>query len=108
MFKEKKPYRKTSILRNESTEGEMIEVKCSRIVNNKEPIKDGVTVAYERRDVGVAAERNIRSDRFELAVDAMGAVTKSGLAKRDAFYDELNRQNEELNQGDKDKADGTT
>ena len=73
----------TSISINNSTEGERIEEKIQRITLNKEPITDGAPLIYTDRKDGVKAEMNIRTDRFELAVEAMDKVTKSHLAKRE-------------------------
>ena len=78
----KQPINKTTIEINESLEGETIEQKVERIVNNKEPIKDGADAIYTERKDGVQPGYNIRTDRFEIAVDAMDAVTKAGIAKR--------------------------
>lgn len=68
---------------NESLEGETIEQKIERIVQNKEAIKDGAPLIYTERKDGVKAGHNIRTDRFEVAVEAMDYVTRSTLAKRD-------------------------
>ena len=62
--------------------GETIEQKISRIVNNKEPIKDGAPVIYMERKDGVKPEFNIRTDRFEVGLDAMDTVTKTKITKR--------------------------
>ena len=51
--------------------GESIEHKVRRIVNNKEPIKDGAPLIYTERKDGVQPSYNIRTDRFEVAVEAM-------------------------------------
>lgn len=40
---------------NASREGETIEEKVNRIVNNKEPIKDGAPLVYTERKDGVSA-----------------------------------------------------
>lgn len=74
----------TSISVNSSYLGETIEQKIRRIVNNKEPISDGAPLIYTERKDGVMPEYDVRTDRFEVAVDAMDKVTKSKLAKRDA------------------------
>ena len=62
--------------------GETIEQKISRIVNNKEPIKDGAPVIYMERKDGVKPEFNVRTDRFEVGLDAMDTVTKTKITKR--------------------------
>ena len=73
----------TSIQVNKSYQGESIEQKINRIVNNKEPIKDGAPIIYTERKDGVKPEYDIRTDRFEIAIDAMDAVSKTYKAKRE-------------------------
>lgn len=65
-------------------EGETIEQKMRRAMDNQEPIKDGAPLIYTERKEGVRPEFNPRTDRFEIAVEAMDKVTKSKLAKRSA------------------------
>ncbi|AXH74907.1 MAG: hypothetical protein [Microviridae sp.] len=64
-------------------EGETIEQKVVRLVQNKEPIKDGVPIIYTDRKEGVNSAYNIRTDRWEIAVDALDRLAKSKEAKRD-------------------------
>lgn len=68
----------------EITEGETIETKISRIITNKEPIKDGAPITYTERKDGVQPQYNIKTDRFEIALDAMDKVAKSRSAQRAA------------------------
>lgn len=75
---------KTSIKRNESYVGETIEQKINRIINNREPITDGAPLIYTDRKDGAMAAHDIRTDRWEVAIEAMDKVTKSNLAKREA------------------------
>lgn len=75
---------KTSIKCNDSYEGERIEEKVARIVSNKEPIKDGAPLIYTERKDGVNPAYDIRTDRFEIATEAMDKVTAAKLAKREA------------------------
>lgn len=63
--------------------GERIETKVLRMLNNKEPIKDGAPMIYTERKDGVQAGYNIRTDRFELAADAMDSIHRSKIAKSD-------------------------
>ncbi len=67
---------------NESYEGETLETKVKRIVTNKEPITDGAPIIYTERKDGVIPGYDIRTDRFEIAIEAMDVVSKSNLAKR--------------------------
>lgn len=74
---------KTSIRVNNSYEGETIESKIERILTNNEPITDGAPPIYTERKHGVRPEYNIRTDRWDLAIDAMDYVAKSNIAKRE-------------------------
>lgn len=73
----------TGLKVNQSYEGERIEEKIERIVNNKEAITDGAPAIYTERRDGVRPEYNIRTDRFEIAIEAMDVVDKSYKAKRE-------------------------
>lgn len=82
MYNKNKPG-KTSIRRNESYEGVTIERKLERLMNNGEPIGDGASINYTERKNGVHPEMDIRTDRWEHAVEARDKIAKSHLAKRD-------------------------
>jgi len=82
MYKTPK-YNKTTAILNKSVEGETIEQKMERVTTNQEPIKDGAPLIYTDRKDGVQAGYNIRTDRFEIAVEAMDVVAKSVIAKRE-------------------------
>lgn len=77
----------TGLFINKSVEGETIEEKVERIVNNKEPITDGAPPIYTERKDGVVAGYDIRTDRFEVALSGMDKVSKSTAAKRQARLD---------------------
>lgn len=86
--KQKKMYKKnkankTTITVNQAYEGETIEQKINRIVNNGEPITDGAPLIYTDRKDGVEPQYDIRTDRFEVALDAMDKVTATHQAKRE-------------------------
>ena len=72
----------TSIVLNQSKEGETIEAKIRRVTNNKEPITDGAPLVFTERRDGVRPEFDVRTDRFELAVDATDRISKDHLSKR--------------------------
>ena len=74
---------KTSIKVNDSYEGETIEQKVQRILSNKEPIKDRAPSVYTERKEGVRPDTNIRTDRFELAVEATDKISKHKIARRE-------------------------
>lgn len=79
---------KTKFNINNSVEGETIEQKVERFMNNKEPITDGAPIIYQPRNEGVRPEFDIRTDRFEIALDATDNISRSKLAKRVNFYEE--------------------
>lgn len=65
----------------EFQDGENIEDKVRRITENNEPITDGAPIIYTNRDDGVLPAYNIRTDRWEIAQQAMDAVNQANLAK---------------------------
>lgn len=65
----------------EFQDGESIETKVKRITENNEPITDGAPIIYTNRDDGVLPAYNIRTDRWEIAQQAMDAVNQANLAK---------------------------
>jgi hypothetical protein len=73
----------TQLVVNQSYEGETIETKVERITTQKEPIKDASPLIYTDRKDGVQPAYDVRTDRFEIAIDAMDKVNKSHLAKRE-------------------------
>lgn len=80
----KQKIQKTTLRANTSYEGETIEQKVARITQNKEPIKDGAPLIYTDRKDGVKEAYDIRTDRFEIAIEAMDKVSKAQRAKREA------------------------
>lgn len=86
MYKQKS-YSKSDLNINQSLEGETIEMKVERVTQNNEPIKDGAPLIYTDRKDGVQAGYNIKTDRFEIAVDAMDKITKTKIAQREQRAD---------------------
>lgn len=93
---------KTDIRINNSTEGETLEQKIERILNNKEPIKDSAELIYQRREEGVNPAMDIRTDRWDLAIDLADKGAADKLAKRKAALDKI----KEGNDGKAEPADG--
>ena len=89
MYNNRRKPGKTTLIVNNSYEGERIEEKIARILNNKEPITDGAPPVYTERSAGVLPETNIRTDRWDVALEAMDKVTKSHRAKREARIIEM-------------------
>ena len=78
-----KGYSRTGLNINNSIEGESIERSLERIIENKEPIDNSRGLVYTERKDGVLPAYDIRTDRFELAVEATDKIAKSYLAKRE-------------------------
>lgn len=64
-------------------EGETIEQKIDRIVNNNEPIRDETPMIFTEREEGVLAGYDIRTDRFDVALDGIDKIQKSDIARRE-------------------------
>lgn len=78
--------KRSSISVNNSYEGEMLEKKICRMKNNKEPFTAEVALIHTERNDGVKPEHDIRTDRFEIAIDATSYIEKSHRAKREAIH----------------------
>lgn len=65
----------------ETYQGESIERKVQRIINENEPIEDGAPIIFQERADGVKPEFNIRTDRWEVAIEAMDKVSAEELSK---------------------------
>ena len=72
----------------EIQEGETIETKVARIVQNKEPITDGAPIIFTEKKDGVLPAYNIRTDRWDIAENAMDKVNAAKMAKRDNKFGE--------------------
>lgn len=73
----------TSLSVNNAIEGETIEEKIRRITETKEPISDGAEIIYTPRKDGIKPEYDIRTDRFDIALDAMDKVSRTRIARRE-------------------------
>lgn len=82
MYKRNKP-EKTSLRINKGYEGEAIEAKMRRVMNNKEPISDGAPIIFTDREEGVLASMDIRTDKFEEAMNYTDSRAKTHLTQRD-------------------------
>lgn len=96
---------KTTLKVNKSYEGESLEKKINRMVNNKEPIKDNAPLVYTDRKDGVLPEMNIRSDRFDMALDELDAKSKHYRAKREAKIVDMKSDKTEGNAGEPGSTD---
>lgn len=94
-------YVKTTLDINESIEGETIENKVERIVNNQEGLDDGSPSIYTERKDGVLDAYNIRADKWDLAIDAMGLAHNQDLQKRMKGISDREEALKELNNKEK-------
>jgi hypothetical protein len=83
MYKKGKVRGYTRITRCEVTEGEPIEHKIKRIVEDKEPISDSAPIIFTERKDGVLPGYDIRTDRWDIALDAMDRVSRVKTAQRE-------------------------
>ncbi len=65
----------------EKLEGETIEQKMERVIDNGEPITDGAPEIFTEKKDGVNSAYNIRTDRWEIACEAMDKVHGSAQAR---------------------------
>lgn len=88
---------------NETAEGETIEQQIERMMQNKEPITSTEALIYTERSEGVRPEMNIRTDRFEIAIEATEKIQRSYSARREERAKEKEAKVKEL-----ESAQGTT
>lgn len=62
-------------------EGEPIEDKIRRILDENEPITDGAPIIYTEKKDGVRPEFNIRADKWDIAIQAMDKVSNYEASK---------------------------
>ena len=66
-----------SSLQTELTEGERLECKIERMTENNEPIGETAPLIYTPRKDGVIAAYDVRTDKWDMALDAMSKVNKT-------------------------------
>lgn len=72
--------------KTEIFEGESIEKKVRRIVDNKEPITDGAPIVFTEKKDGVLPQFDIRTDRWDMAIMAMDTVNKAKIARSNGTW----------------------
>lgn len=83
-------------------EGETIEQKVRRVVENKEPISDGATIVYTEKKDGVLPQFNIRTDKWDVALEAMDKVQANRIAKSKQYMESLEKKGEEMDNSGED------
>jgi len=76
-------YEKTTMSLDNTKPGETIENKVTRLIQNKEPIKDGAPIIFTDRSHGVNPAYNIRTDRWEIAIEALDKIAKAKITKKE-------------------------
>ena len=74
-------------------QGVRIEEKIRRIVENKEPIEETLPTIYTPSNEGVLPAYDIRTDKWDIAIDAMDKIyneKKSSYEKKQDTYQNLN------------------
>lgn len=66
---------------NTSYEADGLVVKLRKIMENNEPIDEVAPIIYTDKKNGVMKEYDIRTDRFDVALEAMGLIRSEELAK---------------------------
>lgn len=86
---------KIIMISSPSYEGEPIEKKIRRIVENKEPISDGAQIVYTEKKDGVLPQYDIRTDKWAIALDAMDKVQGARIAKSKEYLKKPEEKPEE-------------
>lgn len=96
----------TEVFEIPSYEGEPIEHKVQRIVLNNEPIEDGAEIIYTEKKDGVLPQYNIRTDKWEIAQNAMDLAQQQRIAKSNGTYEAWHKENDKEKK-DEPKPDNT-
>ena len=78
---------------NNSYDAETLEQKINKAMRGNEPINDSVPIIYTNRKDGVQAGYNVRTDRFDVALDASDYISKAKLTKREETYKAQEQKN---------------
>lgn len=70
------------IRKNDSYQAMTIEQKMKSILTTKEPIDASAPIIFTERKDGVNVMHDIRSDRFDMAIEAMDKLAKQKIATR--------------------------
>ena len=83
-------------------EGESIETKVERVVQNKEPIEDGAEIIYTEKKQGVQPQFDIRTDKWDVAQEAMDLAHANRIAKSDGSLEKWQQEQEQQQQQQKE------
>ena len=82
-------YNKTLFSVNESYEAETLEQKIEKIMSSKEPIDETAPIIYTERKNGINPAHDVRTDRFNLALEAMDIETKNRIATNEEKFKDV-------------------
>lgn len=84
-------------------DGESIETKVERVVQNKEPIEDGAEIIYTEKKQGVQPQYDIRTDKWEVAQEAMNLAHANRIAKSDGSLEKWKQEQQQQQQQQKNE-----
>lgn len=90
----------------EKMEGETIEQKMERVLETGEPIEDGAPEIFTERKDGVNAAYNIRTDRWEVACEAMDKVHSFDPTRENKAKMEVVKDDKKVSEGNSDGNSG--
>ena len=73
-------FKKSSIIRITEEKGDLLQTKIKRLLKNKENLDEAPLIYTEKKD-GVQPQYNIRTDKWEIAIDAMDKLNTIRHAK---------------------------
>lgn len=77
------------VLAVDTVEGEIIEKKIQRIMDEKTPIDDSAPIIYTEKKNGINPAHDVRTDRFDLAIEAMEIETKNRIAANEENFKDV-------------------
>lgn len=94
MFR-KPMFRQTGMSVNTSYEAEHFHMKIRKMMENKEPIESITPLIYTPRKEGVIPQYDIRTDKFEIAMEARNSIDATITAKVKESVDVKEEPNKE-------------
>lgn len=73
-------FKSSSITLKATERGDLLQTKIKRLLENKENLDEAPLIYTEKKD-GVQPQYNIRTDKWEIAIDAMDKVNQIRTAK---------------------------
>ena len=64
-------------------------------MQNKEPIEDGAEIIYTEKKLGVQPQYNIRTDKWEIAQEAMNLAHANRIAKSNGTLEQWKQEQQQ-------------